>query len=47
MPLTKEDIYEMLKFADTKDIGEVDMDDFLRVMKEAGLYGVDNIPVNM
>jgi hypothetical protein len=28
----------MIEFADTKELQEVDMDDFFRVMREAKLY---------
>jgi Ca2+-binding EF-hand superfamily protein len=38
MDLSKEEILEMLKFADRKSIGEVDMEDFMYVMLQGGLY---------
>jgi centrin-1 len=36
--LTDQEINMMIEFADTKDLGEVDLDDFFRVMREAKLY---------
>jgi len=36
--LTTDEINMMIEFADTKDLQEVDMDDFFRVMREAKLY---------
>jgi len=38
VPLTDEEIHMMIQFADSKNLSEVDMDDFFRVMREAKLY---------